>query len=591
MNKNLFLLGLLSCGLATNAVAQDNCCKEKKADKTECPKKCDEKKTQAPSALSRFTIGGYGEAVMSRNFYSQHFNRYKTPELYKDDKSHGRFDLPHVTLNLGYDFGHGWTMGMEIEFEHGGTESAVEIDADEAGEYEAETERGGEVALEQFWLNKAFWGGKFNIKAGEIIIPVGEINAYHMPNNFFSVYRSEGEAKMLPNTWHQVGVSLWGRLKHWRYEAIFTSGLDAERFGHNCFVHYGATSPYEYKLGNVYAGAARIDNFSIPGLRLSLSGYYGYTFRNTERKSSASYNNVTGALAIGSFGFELNRWNWIVRGNATYAHLDDASAMTTFMNAFPKHTQQDGSPSKHSPIASNAYSVGLEAGYNVFSQINCLRDKQSLYLFGRYEDYNTFAAGSQKAALKYDRVKRMAFGINYSPIKQITVKGEYSKRFLPHGYNNEPSFSLGITFNGMFNTSHWFNKKPCQSNGLSEEQMERINNLTREVEELKRRQPVVIEKDGTKVVDNAYVVNFAQNESEISSADKENLDKIPSGATVDINAFSSPEGNANYNKKLSEKRANAVKEYLSGRGVKVSEVYSNGAADKYCNRIAVVTVK
>lgn len=121
--------------------------------------------------------------------------------------------------------------------------------------------------------------------------------------------------------------------------------------------------------------------------------------------------------------------------------------------------------------------------------------------------------------------------------------------------------------------------------------MERINNLTREVEELKRRQPVVIEKDGTKVVDNAYVVNFAQNESEISSADKENLDKIPSGATVDINAFSSPEGNANYNKELSEKRANAVKEYLSGRGVKVSEVYSNGAADKYSNRIAVVTVK
>ena len=32
-------------------------------------------------------------------------------------------------------------------------ENAVEIDADESGEYEAETERGGEVALEQFWLN------------------------------------------------------------------------------------------------------------------------------------------------------------------------------------------------------------------------------------------------------------------------------------------------------------------------------------------------------------------------------------------------------------------------------------------------------
>ena len=56
------------------------------------------------NALSRLHIGGYGEAVMTRNFYSQSFNRYKKPENYADDKSHGRFDLPHVCLNIGYDF-------------------------------------------------------------------------------------------------------------------------------------------------------------------------------------------------------------------------------------------------------------------------------------------------------------------------------------------------------------------------------------------------------------------------------------------------------------------------------------------------------
>ena len=400
------------------------------------------------NALSRLSVGGYGEAVMSRNFYSQHFNRYRDPLTYKDDKSHGRFDLPHVTLNLGYDFGRGWTMGMEIEFEHGGTESAVEIDADESGEYEAETEKGGEVALEQFWINKAFLGGRFNVKAGELIIPVGEINQHHLPNEFFSVYRSEGEAKLLPNTWHQVGLSLWGSLPQWRYEAIFTSGLDAERFGHDCFVHYGATSPYEYKLANVYAGAARIDNYSVKGLRLSLSGYYGYTFRNTERKAGASYDDCHGALAIGSFGFELNRWNIIVRGNATYAER-----ITAFCNAYPKHTQQDGSPSKHSPIGSSAYSFGGEAGYDVFSIFDALRQKQKLYVFGRYEDYNTYATGNKKVAYTYDHVKRMSFGINYKPIPQIIVKAEWAKRYLDSAYNDEPSISLGVMFVG------WFNRK------------------------------------------------------------------------------------------------------------------------------------
>lgn len=405
------------------------------------------------NALSRLSVGGYGEAVMSRNFYSQHFNRYRDPLTYKDDKSHGRFDLPHVTLNLGYDFGRGWTMGMEIEFEHGGTESAVEIDADESGEYEAETEKGGEVALEQLWINKSFSDGRFNVKAGELIIPVGEINQHHLPNEFFSVYRSEGEAKLLPNTWHQVGLSLWGSLPQWRYEAIFTSGLDAERFGHDCFVHYGATSPYEYKLANVYAGAARIDNYSVKGLRLSLSGYYGYTFRNTERKAGASYDDCHGALAIGSFGFELNRWNLIVRGNATYANLSDAERITAFCNAYPKHTQQDGSPSKHSPIGSSAYSFGGEAGYDVFSIFDALRQKQKLYVFGRYEDYNTYATGNKKVAYTYDHVKRMSFGINYKPIPQIIVKAEWAKRYLDSAYNDEPSISLGVMFVG------WFNRK------------------------------------------------------------------------------------------------------------------------------------
>lgn len=410
-----------------------------------------EKATKIQNIFSRFSIGGYGEAVMSRNFYSQNFYRYLDPATYKNDKSHGRFDLPHVTLNLGYDFGKGWTLGMEIEFEHGGTESAVEIDADESGEYEAEVERGGEVALEQFWLNKAFAEGRFNIKAGELIIPVGEINQYHLPNEFFSVYRSEGEAKFLPNTWHQVGVSLWGKLPQWRYEAIFTSGLDAERFGHDCFAHYGAASPYEYKIGNTYAGAARIDNYSVDGLRLSLSGYYGHSFKNTERKASASYDDCHGALAIGSFGFELNRWNLIVRGNATYAHLSDAERITTFNNAFPKHTQQDGSPSKHSPIGTSAYSFGGEAGYDVFGLVNSLKDKQKLYVFGRYEDYNTYASGNKKVAYDYDHVKRMAFGINYMPIPQIIVKAEYSKRYLDAAYNDEPAISLGIMFVGWFN--------------------------------------------------------------------------------------------------------------------------------------------
>ena len=38
-------------------------------------------KEEKTDILSRLHVGGYGEAVMTRNFYSQSFNRYKKPEL------------------------------------------------------------------------------------------------------------------------------------------------------------------------------------------------------------------------------------------------------------------------------------------------------------------------------------------------------------------------------------------------------------------------------------------------------------------------------------------------------------------------------
>lgn len=400
--------------------------------------------------MSRLSLGGYGEAVMSRNFYSDNIYRYSRADEHRNDGSHGRFDLPHVTINIGYDFGHGWTMGSEIEFEHGGTESAVELDADESGEYEAETEKGGEVALEQFWINKQFGKGEFNIKMGEIIIPVGATNQYHMPTEFFTCYRPEGESTIFPCTWHQVGVSLWGNVGDWRYEAQFTSGLDSERFGSASFVHYGATSPYEFKIANGYATAARIDNYSIPGVRLSVSGYYGKTFTNTLRTIGSKYEDVAGNLAIGAFDFQINKCNWLVRGNADIAHLSNSSAITAFNKAFPTHSGQDGSPSKHQPVAKNAYSIGIEAGYNIFSQVPSMRNDQKLYVFGRYEKYNSYASGTQKAAYEWCDISRMALGINYYPIKEVVIKGEWSERILKDKYNNEPSINIGVAYCGWF---------------------------------------------------------------------------------------------------------------------------------------------
>ena len=166
-------------------------------------------------ALSRFHIGGYGEVALSRNFYSDHVSRYSDPSNHKDDPSHGRFDIPHAVVYLGYDFGKGWTFNTEIEFEHGGTGGAYEKEDEEGGEWESETEKGGEVELEQFYIQKSF-GNFANIRMGHLVVPVGLNNAHHEPLNFFTVYRPEGENTILPSTWHQTGIDFWGRSGDWR---------------------------------------------------------------------------------------------------------------------------------------------------------------------------------------------------------------------------------------------------------------------------------------------------------------------------------------------------------------------------------------
>ena len=108
-------------------------------------------------------------------------------------------------------------------------------------------------------------------------------------------------------------------------------------------------------------------------------------------------------------------------------------------------------------------------------------------MFGRYEDYNTYASGNKKVAYDYDHVKRLGAGINYSPIKPIIIKAEYSHRFLDKTYNNEPSLNLGITFNGLFDTTTWINKKFKKSQEVDKYQMERINQLSKELKELKKQ--------------------------------------------------------------------------------------------------------
>ncbi len=411
-----------------------------------------DKAKEVGNGRHRLTIGGYGEITAKRCFYSNKYLRYVTPELYKND-GYGEFDLPHVVIYLGYDFGKGWSMGSEIEFEHGGPEVAMEIEEKEGGsEVEQEIERGGEVTLEQFWLQKRF-NRYAIIRAGMQVVPVGALNAYHMPTEFFSVYRSEGEFTILPSTWHEVALTFMGSTSFGlKYQAMFLPGLDSDRFSRKNWVKTGAGSPYEFKLANVYAGALRLDYEGVRGLRLSLSGYCGNSFRNSlsNNINGDQYKGVRGTVSIGSFDFKYAGHGVLLRGNVTYGHLGDSQLITKYNS-----TSQVANKTR---VASDAIATGMEIGYDFFSLNETLRQKkQRFYLFGRYEYYDSMMLydGKSTPINAWCGRQRAACGLNYFPIDEVAVKAEFSYGILNKKggtviFNDEPAIAVGIVYAGMF---------------------------------------------------------------------------------------------------------------------------------------------
>ena len=402
---------------------------------------------------NHLTIGGYGEITAKRGFYSNKYLRYVTPENYKNQQF-GEFDLPHMVIYLGYDFGRGWSMGTEIEFEHGGIEAATELEEHEGGsEVEVEVERGGEVALEQFWIQK-----KFNnyaiIRAGMQVVPIGALNAHHEPNKFFNVFRPEGEYTILPSTWHEVALTFMGQTKFGlRYQAMFLPGLDSDRFSRKNWIGSGAGSPYKFKLATVYAGALRLDYEGVKGLRLSLSGYAGNSFRNSMMRAASeqtAYKDVKGTVTIGSFDFLFDDYNIIIRGNATYGHLTDSKEIRKYNSI--------SEVSNKTAVASDAIAAGIEAGYDFFSLNERLRSKnQKFYVFARYEYYDSFFRYDDQKSNKnlWCGRQKISAGINYYPIKEVGIKAEYTHGIINKGangikYNDEPAIAIGIVFAGMF---------------------------------------------------------------------------------------------------------------------------------------------
>ncbi|MCD8207491.1 MAG: hypothetical protein LUD72_06110, partial [Bacteroidales bacterium] len=115
-------------------------------------------------------------------------------------------------------------------------------------------------------------------------------------------------------------------------------------------------------------------------------------------------------------------------------------------------TLGNNSVSSQTSVASAAIAVGVEVGYDFFALSPYMRQHhEKLQVFGRYDYYDSMykTQGSVVDNPCWGRQK-ITFGLNYSPLKDIVIKAEWSNRLFKSQFNNEPTISIGITYCGFF---------------------------------------------------------------------------------------------------------------------------------------------
>ncbi len=144
-----------------------------------------------PHGLS---IGGYGEATF-------------TGELQQARKNVS--DLLRFVLYTGYRFSDRIVLNAELEYEH------------------ASTEKQGAVNVEFAYLDFKLFDA-IAVRAGNLLVPIGFINEMHEPPFFYGVRRPDLERFLIPTTWNENGVGLYGKLGGGvRYKAYLLNGLQA----------------------------------------------------------------------------------------------------------------------------------------------------------------------------------------------------------------------------------------------------------------------------------------------------------------------------------------------------------------------------
>lgn len=322
------------------------------------------------------SLGGYGEAL-----YQNFDDKAKTDE----------WDFLRMVLYAGYRYNEKLVLNTELEVEH------------------ASTDKEGYVSVEFAYIDYLA-RPEFNLRGGMLLVPVGLISEYHEPTTFLSARRPDVESRIIPSTWRENGVGIFGDVAGFSYKAYLMNGFDGEDFT-AAGLRGGRQKGSEAKAEDL-AGVARLDYTAVDGLLIGASAYYG-----------DSGQDLPFSLQTLIYEAHLD-WEWKgleVRALAVAAEVDGAGDFNNYLLA-----SSEGEPEAPTldPVGEEMQGWYVQLGYDLFSVLR--PGEASLTPFVRYEELNTqdkVPAGFT-ASGKYD-TEVLTVGLNFKPIAEIVTKVEY----------------------------------------------------------------------------------------------------------------------------------------------------------------------
>lgn len=329
-------------------------------------------------------------------------------------------DALRLVMYLGYRFTDRVLFNSEVEFEHGKTEMNLDQQAGAVGL---------EFAYLDFLLTPAF-----NVRAGLLLHPLGILNEVHEPPTFHGVLRPDVERVVIPSTWRELGIGVYGDLGYgFQYRTYLTSGLDARGFTAEG-IREGRPEGNRARF-QTPAGMARLDWTPTAGLTLGVGAYAGRADQGLRFPDGQPLNvPVRMAEVHGT----LQHRGLEVRGLYVRTWIGNADRLNRFQNL----TGDEG-------VAEQIVGAYAEVAFNVFSLPALTARFPNVYLapFVRLEVYDTHhrvPVGFERDPAQNRRV--WTLGLTFKPIPAVVIKADFQDRWNEAGTARN-QWNLGVGFN------------------------------------------------------------------------------------------------------------------------------------------------